>query len=322
MKILVTGAAGFIGSHLAEKLSDLGHEVVGLDCFTPYYSRELKILNTQNFKAKSIKLYELDLTSGNLLEAVNGVEVIYHLAGQPGITKSVALDEYVKNNIWATQGLINSVKESQTLKMIVNISTSSVYGQFAQGDEETAPKPTSYYGVTKLAAEQLLLAYQRDRGLPACSMRLFSVYGERERPEKVYPKLIKSILDVAEFPLREGSENHQRSYTYVGDIIDGLVLVLDHLPECVGEIFNLGTDQVTTTGENIKVVEEVLGKKAKIKVVERQPGDQERTSANIAKAQRILGYSPKTTAREGLEKEALWYKETIWNKVTDLSYTT
>lgn len=315
MKILVTGAAGFIGSHAAERFAELGHDVVGIDCFTDYYSTELKELNAKHIGEKGVKMFRVDLAEDDLTEAVDGVEIVLHLAGQPGISDTTPFEQYVRNNFTAAYRLIEAVKDLPTLKCFINIATSSVYGFHATDDETAPPKPTSYYGVTKLAAEQLVLAYQRDKGLPACSLRLFSVYGPRERPEKLYPRVCKSILDDYSFPLYEGSEKHERSYTYVGDIVDAFVAMLDKYAECDGEIFNIGTDQCITTGEGIKHVENALGEKAKPEAKPKRAGDQLKTHANIDKARRVLGYEPKTSAAEGLAAEARWYKDHIWNKI-------
>lgn len=315
MNILVTGVAGFIGSHLAERLVDLGHTVHGIDCFTDYYARPLKELNARQVKEKGATFLPLDLAADDLGPAVEGVEIVYHAAAQPGISATTTFETYLRNNVATTYRLVQAVKDSPSLQGFINISTSSVYGAEATGDETTECKPTSYYGVTKLAAEQLVLTYARDRGFPACSLRLFSVYGPRERPEKLYPKLIRSILEDREFPLFEGSERHQRSYTYVGDIIDGLIATMDSFDRCIGEIFNIGTDIAITTEEGIRTVEDIIGKRAKIAVKPKRPGDQLRTHANIEKARRLLGYNPTTAAREGLAKEIAWYRQYIHGKI-------
>lgn len=315
MNILVTGAAGFIGSHLAERLAALDHRVHGVDCFTDNYAPVLKELNAGELESKGIPLLPLDLAEDDLSAAVRDVEVVYHAAAQPGLSATTAFEVYVRNNITATYRLLEALRASPSLKGLIYISTSSVYGAEATGSETSEPKPTSYYGVTKLAAEQLVLSYTRDRGFPACSVRLFSVYGPRERPEKLYPKLIRSILEGRDFPLFEGSENHLRSYTYVGDAVDGLVAVLRNWERCVGEIFNVGTDTAITTGEGIEIVEEIIGQPARIAKKPRRPGDQLKTQANIQKARRILGYNPTTTPREGLEKEVTWYREQILGQV-------
>jgi UDP-glucuronate 4-epimerase len=315
MNILVTGAAGFIGSHLAERLVALGHSVRGIDCFIDNYARALKELNANELISKGVTFMPLDLAEDDLSSAVRDVDVVYHSAAQPGLSATTPFHTFVRNNITATHRLLEAVKRLSSFQCFINISTSSVYGVEATGDETSEPKPTSYYGVTKLAAEQLVLSYARDQGLPACSMRLFSVYGPRERPEKLYPKLIRCILEDREFPLFEGSEHHWRSYTYVGDAIDGLVAPLQDLDQCIGEIFNIGTDTAITTGEGIRIVEEIIGKPAKIARRPRRPGDQVRTQANIEKARRILGYHPTTPPREGLEEEVKWYRQHIFGKM-------
>lgn len=315
MKILVTGAAGFIGSHLAERLASLGHAVTGLDCLTDFYSRALKELNVQDVESRGVQILPLDLAADDLDQAVRGVEVVYHLAALPGLSATTPFETYARNNITATYRLLEAVLQSPSLQGFVNISTSSVYGTFATGPEATEPRPTSYYGVTKLAAEQLVLAYQRTLGLPACSMRLFSVYGPRERPEKLYSKLIRAILEDQAFPLYEGSEQHLRSYTYVADIVDGLVVALDHLDMCVGEILNLGTDKTITTGEGIRIVEEIIGQRARLVRTPKRAGDQLQTQANIDKARQLLGYHPTTEPREGLAHQVDWYKEKLLGKL-------
>jgi nucleoside-diphosphate-sugar epimerase len=311
VRILVTGAAGFIGSHLAERLAALGHTVVGLDCLTDYYSRALKQRNALLLREQGVAMLPLDLAADDLSGAVEGIEVVYHLAAQPGISATASYETYVRDNLTATYRLIEAARRSASLRGFVNIGTSSIYGADATGDEETAPRPTSHYGVTKLAAEQLALAYQRDKGFPACSFRLFSVYGPRERPDKLYPTLIRALLTDQPFPLYEGAEQHLRSYTYVGDIVDGLVAALGAFERCVGEIFNLGTDTAITTAEGIRIVEELVGKPARIAPQPRRAGDQTRTHASIAKARRILGYNPPTTPREGLAQTVAWYRERL-----------
>ena len=315
MNILVTGAAGFIGSHLAERLVALGHSVRGIDCFIDNYAKALKEVNANELISKGVAFMPLDLAEDDLSSAVRDVDVVYHSAAQPGLSATTPFQTFVRNNITATHRLLEAVKPLPSFQCFINISTSSVYGAEATGDETSEPKPTSYYGVTKLAAEQLALSYTRDQGLPACSMRLFSVYGPRERPEKLYPKLIGCILEDREFPLFEGTEHHWRSYTYVGDAIDGLVAVLDNLDQCVGEIFNMGTDTAITTGEGIRIVEEIIGKPVKIATKPKRPGDQVRTQADIEKARRMLGYNPTTPPREGLEEEVKWYRQHIFGKI-------
>lgn len=315
MKILVTGAAGFIGSHLAERLVALGHSVQGVDCLADYYSRALKELNLNDLHRQGVEVLPLDLARDELGPAIQDVETVFHCAAQPGISATTPFEAYVRNNLTATHRLLQAVEGSSSLRGFVNISTSSVYGAFATQSETAEPKPTSYYGVTKLAAEQLALSYQRTMGMPVCSLRLFSVYGPRERPEKLYFRLIQAMLEDKALPLYEGSERHVRSYTYVDDAVDGIVAVLDRWDRCVGEIFNIGTDSTITTGEGIRIVEEIIGKRVKVVAKPRRPGDQLKTQANIDKARRLLDYKPTTTPREGLERQVAWYRNCVQGKI-------
>jgi nucleoside-diphosphate-sugar epimerase len=314
MKIVVTGAAGFIGSHTAERFASLGHEVIGIDAFTDYYSLAWKESNAADVTSQGVKLVRLDLAADELTAVLANTNFIFHLAGQPGISATTSLETYIRNNIVATNRLLEASRQLPALKCFVNISTSSVYGAHATDSEEIPPKPTSYYGVTKLAAEQLALAYQREQGFPACSLRIFSVYGPRERPEKLYPKLIRSILTGEPFPLHEGSEQHSRSYTFVRDIVDGFTAVLRQPEKAIGEIFNIGSDIEMTTGEGIQIIEEIMGQKAIMKKMPKRPGDQLRTCANIEKAGRLLGYEPRTRLEDGLRAEVDWYQEKIFGK--------
>ena len=312
MRIVITGAAGFIGSQLAERFLAHGHSVIGIDCFTDYYDPKIKELNAREVEKKGGKILRLDLASADLASALEGAELVYHLAAQPGISQKVSFDTYLRNNVLATHRLLEACRTIKILKMFVNIATSSVYGVRAGGDEKTAPAPTSYYGVTKLASEQLTLSYCRSFGMPVCSTRLFSVYGPRERPEKVNPSYARAIFDEQfTFPYREGSENHVRSYTYIDDIIDGLTAIAGNLAACVGEIINLGMDSAITTAQQLELIERAAGRKAKIVRVPRLSGDQLETRANIEKARRLLGYHPKITPEEGTRRFVEWYKENI-----------
>jgi len=310
MRILVTGAAGFIASHLCEKLHALGHEVVGIDNFNDYYSPELKNMNAEDLSKKDIPIHHLDLNSDLRSVFNQPYDYIYHLAAQPGISATTPLQEYVDNNIYATQNLLEAVLQyNPNLKSFVNIATSSVYGIEATVDESVPAQPISFYGSTKLAAEQLVLGQQRLGKLNACSVRLYSVFGPRERPEKLYTKLIENLYYDNPFPLFEGSINHERSFTYVGDIVDGLAAIIGKEDLVNGEIINLGTDEVNTTAEGIKAVEEIMQKKLIIDHKPPRKGDQQRTAAVIDKAKKLLGYQPKVTLKQGLQEQVSWYLE-------------
>lgn len=310
MKLLITGAAGFIGSHTAERLQSLGHEVIGVDNFSPYYSVELKQLNARALSDKGISIIHQDLRAEELFKILPlDVDYIFHFAAQPGISSTSTFEDYFSNNIIATKNLIDYALECKQLKLFVNIGTSSIYGLEATFPEDTAPEPASHYGVTKLAAEQMVLQKNREEKFRACSLRLYSVIGPRERPEKMYTKLIELGLKDEAFPLFEGSDIHLRSFTYVGDIVDGVVSVIGNEDKVSGEIINLGTEVEHTTQEGIEAVEKVLEKKIKLNVIAKRAGDQLRTKANIDKARKLLNYNPQTTLLEGVKAQVEWYKE-------------
>lgn len=310
MKILVTGASGFIGSHTCERLKSLGHDVVGVDNFNDYYSLELKQLNEKALKDKGVNIVKQDLRDENLAEKLpKDINYIFHFAAQPGISATSTFEDYFTNNVIATKYLIDYALQLDDLRLFVNIGTSSIYGLEATFPEDVAPKPASHYGVTKLTAEQLVLQKSREKKFDACSLRLYSVIGPRERPEKMYTKLIACAYNETAFPLYDGSASHLRSFTYVGDIVDGIVSVIGNEEKVNGEIINLGTEVEHTTQEGIDAVEEVIGRSINIDHVAARAGDQLRTKANIEKAKRLLNYNPKTTLLEGVRHQVEWYKK-------------
>lgn len=310
MKILVTGAAGFIGSHCAERLLQMGHTIVGVDNFSDYYNRDLKKKNAKVIEAKGGKILTLDLRNSEALKKLTtDFDYIFHFAAQPGLSKTATYDDYHSNNVTGTKHLICFAECNINLKLFVNISTSSVYGLEATFPETAVPKPASNYGITKLKAEQLVLEKSNAKVFKACSLRLYSVIGPRERPEKMYTKLIDLGLKEESFPLFEGSDKHLRSFTYVGDIIDGVVSVIGNEDKVSGEIINLGTEAEYTTKQGIEAVEKVIEKSIILEVKPKRSGDQLRTKANIDKARSLLGYNPQTTLLESVEKQVRWFKE-------------
>lgn len=333
VRVLITGCAGYIGANLALRLRADGVSVVGLDGFTDYYSVGLKRASARRLAAAGVDLVEANLVSDKLDEIFRGVDAVVHLAAQPGISAATPWVDYNNNNVVATHRLLEASMEAG-VERFVNISSSSVYGLRAMDSEVEEPKPVSWYGETKLAAELEVMGAVRqlrskiedgrrgrgtlghlDENFSACSLRLFSVYGERERPDKMFPRLIRSIANEEEFPLFEGSWEHQRSFTYVGDICAAIDCVLKNWDRAEGEIFNVGTDQCFTTGEAIETVQDIMGKKARVKILPPRPGDQAATHANIEKIRKTLGWEPKTSLRDGLERMVKWYMDGVHGKL-------
>jgi nucleoside-diphosphate-sugar epimerase len=307
MKCVVTGSAGFIGSHLTERLLADGHTVVGIDCFTDYYARPVKEANLSGAKKHAkFTFHELDLAEGKLTDAVAGADYVFHLAAMPGLTRSwLDFDIYNRCNLTATHRLLEAVKEVKGLKKFVYASTSSVYGKYASGDESLPTKPSSPYGITKLAGEQLARVYQEEFGVPAVVLRFFSVYGPRQRPEMGLHLFIKWVLGGT--PIKLTGDGFQvRGATYIGDCIEAVVQTgLKAMP---GETFNLGGGEIATIIDMIRKIEKIAGKPAKIEYHPPRKGDQLATGADVTKLLRHIGWKPTTGLDEGLAKQIEWQR--------------
>ena len=307
MTFVVTGCAGFIGSHLAERLLHDGHAVVGVDCFTDYYPRAVKESNLATFRDHpKFRFHEHDLATGNLGAIVDGAEYVFHLAAMPGLTRSwTDFDTYARCNLTATHRLLEALKGSKTLKKFVYASTSSVYGKYASGDEALPTKPSSPYGITKLAGEQLARVYLDEFDVPTAVLRFFSVYGPRQRPDMGYHLFIKWILEGTPIKLT-GDGLQVRGNTYVGDCVDAVIQTgLKAMP---GETFNLGGGEITTIIDVIRTIERLAGKPAKIERHPPRKGDQLATGADVTKLWRHLGWKPGTGLEAGLAKQIEWQR--------------
>lgn len=300
MRILITGGAGFIGSHLALKLAQDKHDVRAVDNFDPYYVVTLKKRNAQLLQRAGVLIHQLDLAVDPLEGLLEEVELVIHCAAQPGNDANTTYFSYLKNNLHATVALVEALKGSDT--RLIACSTSSVYGLNATGDETTLPAPVSPYGVTKLAAEAAVMSAVRRGELQACVLRYFSVFGPRERPDKLFPKLFRALREGSPFPLYQGSEKHERSFSYVEDIVHGTLLAVEHWDKARGEVFNLGTDEMQTTGQVLAWAQEISGKPLNLQKLPPRAGDQLSTRANIAKATRLLGYRPQVKLQEGMRQ--------------------
>ncbi len=310
---LVTGAVGFVGSHLCELLLAKGHRVIGLDAFIPYYPRSLKEQNLAQIQqvvagtpqAANFSFHEADLRTADLVALLDGVDVVFHLAAMAGLRRSWSeFDNYMTCNIQATQRLLEASVQ-QKIQHFLNISTSSVYGRFATGNEESPLAPVSPYGITKLAAEQLCRAYGANYGLPFTILRLFSVYGPRQRPDMGYNIFIRALL-AGETITVDGDGTDSRSNTFVADCVQGLVLAFEQREQSVGETFNIGGGEEVNVNQVLAMLAELSGREPKIVHGPPRAGDQRRTVADTSKAQRLLGYQPATSVREGLRAQLAW----------------
>ncbi|HEY2937861.1 MAG TPA: NAD-dependent epimerase/dehydratase family protein [Gaiellaceae bacterium] len=296
MRYLVTGAAGFIGSHLAEALLEGGHDVVGLDAFTDYYDVALKEENAAGLEVERIDLSadELDLA---------GVDGVFHLAGQPGARSfGPAFGDYLRRNTLATQRLFEAAVAAGV--KVVYASSSSIYGDAERypTPEEAEPRPNSPYGITKLACEHLAAAYGRSFALDAVGLRYFTVYGPRQRPDMAFARIVEALALGRPFELY-GDGTQSRSFTYVTDVIDATIRALD---APAGEIYNVGGGEEASVREAIELLEEIAGRSLDVSYRAPAPGDMKRTRADTTRIERALGWRATTPLRAGLEAHWSW----------------
>ena len=326
---LVTGVAGFVGSHLAEMLLSLGHSVVGVDCFTNYYARSIKqqnlahLLASDRFTLLSADLLELDLpallsgTADTFEEGRRGsdpelavtkrrVDYVFHLAAQAGVRASWgrSFEIYTRNNVLATQRLLEAARDVPPTKFVY-ASSSSVYGDAERYPtaEDVTPHPVSPYGVSKLAGEHLCSLYWRNYGVPTASLRYFTVYGPRQRPDMAFHRFVRSMVQASEIEIY-GDGEQTRDFTYVEDAVKGTIQAA--MADVSGEVFNIGGGSRVAVNEVIKNLEAILQRRAKVKYIAEQKGDVRHTSADISKAKLLLEYQPNILLKEGLSREAAW----------------
>ncbi|UCE26708.1 MAG: GDP-mannose 4,6-dehydratase [Candidatus Coatesbacteria bacterium] len=308
-RVLVTGAAGFIGSHLTERLCEDGYEVTGIDSFLDNYQRGLKEENLKRLlDYEDFSFIEADLNEIGLTPVLDGISAVFHLAARPGVRDSWGLhfDEYLSNNVLATQKLLEALKDRPDV-FFLYASSSSVYGDadVLPVTEETPPRPVSPYGATKLAAEDMFDLYKREYGTRVTTLRLFSVYGPRQRPDMAVHKFLTAVA--AGKPITVyGDGSSGRDYTYVDYVVDAYVKIAEKGIE--GAVFNVASGKITTLNELIKVVESALGKKAIVERLPGQPGDVGTTHADISRLEEAIGFDPNTDVLEGIAKQATYLK--------------
>ena len=303
MRVLVTGAAGFIGSHLSEALLERGAEVVATDCFTEYYPRWLKELNlSEVIGHPRCRFVEGDLTELDLASLLNRVDYIFHEAAQPGVRASwgATFECYIHNNVLATQRLLEAAKH-HPIRKVVYASSSSVYGnaETYPTPEGVTPQPVSPYGVTKLAAEHLCSLYWREFSLPVVSLRYFTAYGPRQRPDMAMSRFIRAALDGCPIEIYGGGQQ-SRDFTYVDDIVTANLLAAEKAPP--GRIYNIGGGVEVTVNEIVRTLERQIGTLRTLRQ-EEGPGEARRTSADTSLARKELGYRPRVGLEEGLTRQ-------------------
>jgi UDP-glucuronate 4-epimerase len=294
-RYVVTGAAGFIGSHLTEALLGRGDDVVAVDSFTDYYEPALKEENAQGFDVERV-----DLTDGTIEELFAGAAGIFHLAAQPGVRPSFHdLDTYLRRNVLATQRVLEA-----TDARVVFASSSSIYGDAESYPtrEDSLPRPLSPYGITKLAGEHLAAA----QGGDVVVLRYFTVYGPRQRPDMAFARLVAAARDGEEFELYGDAS---RSFTYVGDAVDATIRAMDAAP--AGAVYNVGGGQEATMREAIATLERVSGRSIAVRARPAARGDARRTAADVTRIRDELDWSPTTALDDGLQAQWSWAADRV-----------
>lgn len=306
-KVVVTGAAGFIGSHLCEALLARGDDVVGVDCFTDYYPRFLKQRNLDPLLGKpGFRFVEADLNDLDLPSLFRERSIVYHLAAQAGVRASWGREfhAYIDHNIRATQRILEALKERSDVRLVF-ASSSSVYGKTRTlpTPEDIILCPNSPYGATKASCEHLLALYRENWGVDYCALRYFTVFGPRQRPDMGFHKFLRAMLE--DRPLDVfGDGSQSRDCTFVGDIVQATIQAGDTGTR--SQVFNVGGGSRKVLKDILGIMEEILGRKARIRWGEVEKGDVPHTWADIGRSREEFGYNPRTPVEEGLRQEAEW----------------
>lgn len=315
-RVLITGIAGFIGSTLADYLLRMypSVEIVGLDRFTDYYPRFIKNQNLAMINEAGVHIIDDDISVVDLQAVLDGVDVIFHQAGQPGVRPSwgSSFAGYIHDNILASQRLLEAARNCGTLKRFVYASSSSVYGDAERypTKETDTPHPLSPYGVTKLAAEHLMGLYARNFDLPTVSLRYFTVFGPRQRPDMAFTRFIARAL--ARRPIELfGTGEQIRDFTFIDDIVRANVAAAEASLLAHGSVYNISGGASVSVNEVLITLEEVLGQKIDVRRCDEVAGDVFRTGGSFEAARAELGWQPSTALHEGLERQARWLETRV-----------
>jgi UDP-glucuronate 4-epimerase len=312
MNTLITGCAGFIGSHLTESLLADGHKVVGVDCFNDNYGRADKLRNLERSRDwDAFDFVPVDLSRGELDDLVDGCDVVFHLAAEPGVRHSWGqrFDSYLRNNVLATQHLLAAVNDHPGPRFVY-ASSSSVYGQAEHfpTQEDATPAPLSPYGATKLMAEHLCGIYNANHGVPTVALRYFSVYGPRQRPDMAFNIFCRALLENRPIQLFGGDQS--RDFTFVEDVVRA-TRVAAEIDGIEGRVFNIGGGTQIPLAGAVDLLAEVTGTEPEVQRIGVQHGDARDTSADITRARGALGYEPRVHLREGLLAEWEWVASSL-----------
>lgn len=310
-KKIVTGAGGFIGSHITETLLQQGHEVIGIDEFNDYYDTSFKRKNIAHLLSNpKFELIEAEIQTLDWQKLFADVDVVYHQAAQAGVRASwgQGFRMYTERNINATQVMLEAAKDAKSLQRFVFASTSSIYGdaETLPTHEGICPAPVSPYGITKLAAERMCMLYHKNFGVPFVSLRYFTVYGPRQRPDMAFHKFFKAVIENEAIPVY-GDGEQTRDFTFVSDAV-AANLAAAIAPEAVGEIFNIGGGSRVVLSQVLETMEEIVGQPIKRNHIGKAMGDARHTAADITKAKKLLNWQPQVSLRDGLSKEWEWIK--------------
>jgi nucleoside-diphosphate-sugar epimerase len=304
---VVTGCAGFIGSHLCERLLAENHRVIGVDCFTDYYDTQIKWHNLERSLAHpNFELIQADLNKLDCAKLLHTADYLFHQAAQAGVRSSwgQSFHQYTRCNIDATQNLLEAARHAPSLRRFVFASTSSVYGdaETFPTSEALAPRPVSPYGITKLAAERLGQLYQANFGVPFVALRYFSVYGPRQRPDMGFHKFINAILAGKKIDVY-GDGCQTRDFTYVSDIVEANLKAATTPKSVEGEVINIGGGERAVLNDVLALLGELSGCSVRRNVLQQQAGDARHTAADITKAQGLLDYYPCVNLAQGLTQQ-------------------